>query len=112
MMYGYLFRCLEVNLTYKYLGLGLEKPYLISIFGFGWENTLRRCFSGKYMSFLLILVGFLEKGMKSIDLGNFEVLCHGVGIPRSNVSPRQGVACPRHGTAKREAWTSLRYTEA
>ena len=26
MMYGYMFGCLEVNLTYKYLSLGLEKP--------------------------------------------------------------------------------------
>ena len=55
------------------------------------------------MSSLLILVGFLEKGTKSVNLGNFRVLRRGVGIPRSNVSPRQGVACPRSGTAKREA---------
>ena len=55
------------------------------------------------MSFLLILVGFLEKGMKSANLGNFRVLCRDVGIPRSSVSPRQGVACPCRGTAMREA---------
>ena len=64
------------------------------------------------MSFLFILVGFLEKGTKSANLGNFEVLCRDVGIPRSSVSLRQGVACPRHGTAMREAWTSLGYAEA
>ena len=26
---------------------------------------------------------------------NFRVLCIGVGIPRSSVGPRQGMACPR-----------------
>ena len=44
------------------------------------------------MSFLLILVEFLEKWKKSENLGNFGVLRHGVGIPRS-------------GMAEREAWT-------
>ena len=53
------------------------------------------------MSFLLILVGFLEKVTKSTNLGNFGVL--GVGIPRNSVSPHQGVACPRRGAAEREA---------
>ena len=57
------------------------------------------------MSFLLILVGFLEKWMKSAYLGNFGVLRRGVGIPRSSVSPRQCVA-------EREAWKSLGYAEA
>ena len=32
---------------------------------------------------------------------NFEILCRGVGIPRSNVSPRQGVTCPHRGMAER-----------
>ena len=32
----------------------------------------------------------------------FRVLRRNVGIPRSSVSPRQGVACPLHGAAKRE----------
>ena len=59
-----------------------------------------------------VLVGFLEKLMKSANLGNFRVLRRGVGIPRSSISPRQGMACPRRGVAKREAWTSLRYAEA
>ena len=43
------------------------------------------------------LVGFLEKGTKSVNLGNFGVQHHGVGIPRSSVGPRQGVA-------EREFW--------
>ena len=64
------------------------------------------------MNFLLILVGFLEKWTKSVNLGNFRVLRCDVGIPCSSVSPRQGVACPRHGAAEREAWTSLGYAEA
>ena len=64
------------------------------------------------MSFLLILVGFLEKGTKSTNLGNFGVLRRGVGIPRSSVSPCQGVACPRSSVAEREAWTSLGYAAA
>ena len=55
------------------------------------------------MSFLLILIGFLEKGMKSVNLGNFGVLLHDVGIPRNNVSPRQGVASPCRDAAEKEA---------
>ena len=36
------------------------------MFGFGWVRThLGDFFSGEYMSFLLILVEFLEKGPKS-----------------------------------------------
>ena len=46
-----------------------------------------------------VLVGFLEKWMKSANLGNLRVLRRGVGIPRSDV-------------AEKEAWTSLGYTEA
>ena len=55
---------------------------------------------------------FWKKGTKSANLGNFEVLRRGVGIPCSNVSPRQGEACPRRGTTMREAWISLGYAEA
>ena len=50
--------------------------------------------------------------MKSANLGNFGVLRRDVVIPCSSVSPRQGVACPRCGVAKREAWISLRHVEA
>ena len=32
----------------------------------------------------------------------FRVLCHGVGIPCSNVGPHQGVASPCRGVAERE----------
>ena len=64
------------------------------------------------MSFLLILVGIMEKGTKLANLGNFGVLRHGVGIPRSSVSPRQGMACPRNSAAEMEAWTSLGYVKA
>ena len=52
-----------------------------------------------------LLVGFMEKGTKSSNLGNFGVLRHGIGIPCSSVSPRQG-------TVDREPWTSLGYTAA
>ena len=97
MMYGYLFGCYEANLTYKYLGLSLEKPYLISMFGFGWVRThLGVVFGDAFGITLGFLVGFLEKGTKSANLGCFGVLRRGVGIPRSNVGPRQGVACPHH----------------
>ena len=64
------------------------------------------------LDYFRYLVGFLEKGMKSANLGNFGVLHRGVGIPCNSVSPCQGVACPRYGVAEREAWTSLGYTEA
>ena len=95
------------------MSLGLEKPQLISMFGFGWVRThLGDFFSGEYTSFLLILVGFMEKGTKSTNLGNFGVLRYNVGIPRSSVSPRQGVACPHYDATEREAWTSLGYAEA
>ena len=56
-----------------------------------------------------LLVGFLEKKTKSANLDNFGVLLRNVGIPRSNLSPCQGVACPRRDAANREAWTSLGY---
>ena len=65
-----------------------------------------------FLYYFGFLVGFMEKGTKSANLGNFGVLRHGVGIPCSSVSPCQGVACPRRGMAKREAWKSLEYAEA
>ena len=41
--------------------------------GFGWVRThLGEVFFGEYTSFLLILVGFLEKWTKSANLGNFK----------------------------------------
>ena len=64
------------------------------------------------MMLLGFLVGFLEIGKKSANLGNFGVLRRDVGIPRSIVGPRQGMACPHSGVAKREAWTSLGYAKA
>ena len=48
------------------------------------------------------LVRFLEKWMKSANLGNFGVLRRDIGIPCSSVGPYQGVACPHHGVAERE----------
>ena len=60
-----------------------------------------------YTSFLLILVGFLEKWTKSANLGNFGVLRYGVRIPRNNVGPHQGVACPRRGVAERRLGQAL-----
>ena len=48
------------------------------------------------------LVGFLEKGTKSANLGNFGVLCRGVRILHRSVGPHQGMACPRLGVTKRE----------
>ena len=64
------------------------------------------------LDYLGFVVGFLEKRAKSANLGNFGVLRRGVGIPRSSVGPRQGVAGPCRGVTEREAWTSLRYAEA
>ena len=40
------------------------------------------------MSFFWFLVGFLEKGPRLANLGNFEVLRNGIGIPHNNVGPR------------------------
>ena len=65
------------------------------------------------MSILLFLVGFLEKRNEIMKIwANYGVLRYGVGIPRSSVGPRQGIACPRRGMAEREGWASLRYAEA
>ena len=50
------------------------------------------------LDYFWVLVGFLEKGTKSVNLGNFEVLHRGIGIPCS-------------GTTEREAWASLGYVE-
>ena len=48
----------------------------------------------------------MEKETKSANLGNFGVLRRGVGIPHSSVGPRQGMACPPRGMAKRGVWTA------
>ena len=42
------------------------------MFGFGWVRThLGDVFFGEYTSFLLILVGFMEKWMKLANMGKF-----------------------------------------
>ena len=38
---------------------------------------------------------------------NYKVLRSGIGIPRSSVGPRQGVACPCRGVAKRRLGQAL-----
>ena len=50
------------------------------------------------------LVGFLEKGTKSANLGNFGVLRRGVGIPRTTL--RHGMSTPRRdrGGGLYKAW--------
>ena len=44
------------------------------------------------------LVGFLEKGTKSANLGNLGVLRRGVGILSQQLKsmPRRGMSTPRH----------------
>ena len=74
------------------------------MFGFGGLEHTWEMFFREYTSFLLILVGFLEIGTESANLGNFEVLRHGIGILRSSLSPHRGAAM-------REAWTSLGYAK-
>ena len=75
-------------------------------------NHLRVVFGDAFGLFWGFFVGFLEKRTKLANLGNFGVLRRDVGILRSIVSPRQGVACPHHGATKREACTSLGYAKA
>ena len=63
------------------------------MFGFGWVRTHLGdffFFFGEYTSFLLILVGFLEKWTKSTNLGNFEVLRHGVERKSTSRRGREG----------------------
>ena len=64
------------------------------------------------MSFLLFLVGFLEKGTKSAKSEKFRG-----PMPRRmdptqqhRSTPRHGMSMPRRG--REEAWTSLGYAEA
>ena len=61
-------------------------------------NHLGVVFDDSFGLFWGFFVGFLEKGTKLANLGNFGVLRHGVGIPLSSV-------------AEREDWTSLGYAE-
>ena len=58
------------------------------MFGVGWVRThLGVVFGDAFGLFWGFLVGFLEKGTKSANLGSFEVLRHGVRIPRNNIGP-------------------------
>ena len=55
--------------------------------------------------------GWISEKMKEISkiweiLG---VLRRDVGIPRSSIGSRQGVACPRCSVAERGTWSSLGY---
>ena len=43
---------------------------------------------------------------------NYRVLRCSVGIPRSSVGPRQGVACPHRGVAESGFLDSLEYAAA
>ena len=56
-----------------------------------------------FLDYYGFLVGFLEKWTKSANLEFFGVVCHCVGIPRSSIGPRQGVACSRRDVVEREA---------
>ena len=58
------------------------------------------------LDYVGFLVGFLEKWMKSTNLGKFGVLRCGVVIPCSSIGPCQGVACPCRGVVERKVWTS------
>ena len=72
------------------------------MFGFGWVRTHLGVVFGDAFG---LFWGFGWIYGKSDEISkiwaNFRVLHHDVGIPRSSVGPRQGVACPRHGVAAR-----------
>ena len=63
------------------------------------------------MSFLLILVGFLEKWMKSANMGNFWglMLWRRDPMQQRRSTPRRGMSMSWSG--REEAWTSLGYAE-
>ena len=95
------------------LGILLTSPLV-----FMFLNHLGVVFGDVFELFWGFWLNCWNKRTKSTNLGNFRVLHYGVGIPRSSVSPRQGVACsrrgatcPHRGVAEREAWISLRYAE-
>ena len=94
--------------------MGVRNPLNFPSYVYVWVmNHLRVVVGDAFGLFWGFLVGFMEKKrMKSANLGNFGVLCCGVGIPRNSVGPRQGVACPRRGVVEKEAWISLGYVEA
>ena len=51
----------------------MEKPYLISMFGFGWVKThLRVVFGDAFGLVLGLLVGFLEKWIKIAKFGQVQ----------------------------------------
>ena len=72
-------------------------------------NHLRVVFGDVFGLFWVFgwISGKMDKISKS---GNFGVLGLSVGIPRSSVGPRQGVACPRRGAAERRLGQALGYT--
>ena len=62
------------------------------------------------MSFLLMLVGFLEKMDEIRNFGQFwGPMPRRRNPTQQRKSTSQGVACPHHGATEREAWTSLGY---
>ena len=70
------------------------------MFGFGWIRThLGDVFFGEYTSFILILVKFMEKGMKSTNMGNFWGPTPRRKDPtqQSRSTPRRGMSTPWHG---------------
>ena len=70
------------------------------MFGFGWVRTHSGdVFSGEYMSFLLFLVGFLEKGTKSTKSGNSRGPTPWRRDPmqQRRSTPRRGMSTPWHG---------------
>ena len=70
--------------------------------GFGWFRThLGVFFSDAFGLLWGFWLNFWKRGRNQQIWANFEVLRRGVGIPRSNVGPHQGVACPRRGMAER-----------
>ena len=72
------------------------------MFGFGWVRTHLEVVFGDAFGLLWgFWLEFWKNGQNQQVWANFEVLRHGVRIPRSSIGPRQGVVCPHRGVAKR-----------
>ena len=76
------------------------------MFGFGWVRTHLGVVFGDAFGVFCWISGKRDEISKI--WANFGVLRRDVGIPCSNVGPRQGIACPRSGVAERRLFATLR----
>ena len=92
------------------MSLGLEKPKLISMFGFGWVRTHLGVVFGDAFGVFKVF-GWISRKMGEMSKiwASSGVLRHGVVTLCNSVGLRQGGAWPCCGVAEMEDLASLRY---